>query len=101
MPDLMPGGTNIQPLGHREYGLQAPGMGERLRVTTEPGAMRTLAVAVGINQVDSTRRGADIRLALTRPSLCPTLTGAATRGAAPQVDRMGVARTTLQRSEES
>ena len=36
-PDLMPPGTDIQPLGHREYGLLAPGMSERLRVTTDPG----------------------------------------------------------------
>ena len=35
-PDLMPPGTDIQPLGHREYGLLAPGMDERLRVTTNP-----------------------------------------------------------------
>ena len=34
--DLMPPGTDIQPLGRREYGLLAPGMGERLRVTTDP-----------------------------------------------------------------
>ena len=36
-PNLMPPGTDIQPLGHREYGLLAPGMSERLRVTTDPG----------------------------------------------------------------
>ena len=35
-PDLMPPGTDIQPMGHREYGLLAPGMTERLRVTTDP-----------------------------------------------------------------
>ena len=35
-PVLMPPGTDIQPLGRREYGLLAPGMGERLRVTTDP-----------------------------------------------------------------
>ena len=35
-PDLMPPGTDIQPLGQREYGLLAPGMRERLRVTTNP-----------------------------------------------------------------
>ena len=35
-PDLMPPGTDIQPLGRREYGLLAPGMTERLRVTTDP-----------------------------------------------------------------
>ena len=34
--DLMPPGTDIQPMGHREYGLLAPGMTERLRVTTDP-----------------------------------------------------------------
>ncbi len=34
--DLMPPGTDIQPLGHREYGLLAPGMRESLRVTTDP-----------------------------------------------------------------
>ena len=32
----MPPGIDIQPLGHREYGLLAPGMSERLRVTTDP-----------------------------------------------------------------
>ena len=36
-PGLMPPGTDVQPLGHREYGLLAPGMAERLRVTTDPG----------------------------------------------------------------
>ena len=36
-PDLMPPGTDVQPLGRREYGLLAPGMAERLRVTTDPG----------------------------------------------------------------
>ena len=35
--ELMPPGTDIQPLGRREYGLLAPGMDERLRVTTDPG----------------------------------------------------------------
>jgi len=35
-PDLMPPGTDIQALGRREYGLLAPGMNERLRVTTDP-----------------------------------------------------------------
>ena len=35
-PDLMPPGTDIQPMGQREYGLRAPGMRERLRVTTNP-----------------------------------------------------------------
>ena len=34
--DLMPPGTDIQPMGRREYGLLAPGMTERLRVTTDP-----------------------------------------------------------------
>ena len=34
--DMMPPGTDVQPLGHREYGLLAPGMTERLRVTTDP-----------------------------------------------------------------
>ncbi len=33
---LMPPGTETQPMGHREYGLLAPGMKERLRVTTDP-----------------------------------------------------------------
>ena len=35
-PDLMPPGTDVQPMGPREYGLLSPGMGERLRVTTDP-----------------------------------------------------------------
>ena len=35
-PSLMPPGTEIEPLGHREYGLRAPGMREALRVTTDP-----------------------------------------------------------------
>ena len=34
--DLMPPGTDIQLMAHREYGLLAPGMSERLRVTTDP-----------------------------------------------------------------
>ena len=33
---LMPPGADVQPLAPREYGLLAPGMGERLRVTTDP-----------------------------------------------------------------
>ncbi len=35
-PDVMPQGTEIQFLGSREYGLLAPGMRDRLRVTTDP-----------------------------------------------------------------
>ena len=35
-PGLMPPGADVQPLAPREYGLLAPGMGERLRVTTDP-----------------------------------------------------------------
>ena len=35
-PDLVPPGTDTQPLGRREYGLLAPGMRERLRITTDP-----------------------------------------------------------------
>ena len=35
-PDLVPPGTDTQPMAHREYGLLAPGMRERLRVTTDP-----------------------------------------------------------------
>ena len=35
-PDLMPQGTEIQQLGHREYGLLAPGMTEPVRATTDP-----------------------------------------------------------------
>ena len=35
-PDLMPPGTDIQPLRQREYGLLAPGMKAPLRVTTDP-----------------------------------------------------------------
>lgn len=35
-PDLMPPGVDVQPMGRREYGLLAPGMAERLRVTTDP-----------------------------------------------------------------
>ncbi len=34
--DLLPTGTEIQPLRHREYGLRAPGMTEPVRVTTDP-----------------------------------------------------------------
>ena len=36
LSDLMPPGTDIQPMGRREYGLLAPGMTEHLRVTTDP-----------------------------------------------------------------
>ena len=35
-PGLLPPGSNAQPLGPREYGLLAPGMRARLRVTTDP-----------------------------------------------------------------
>jgi hypothetical protein len=34
-PDLLPPGIDIQPLGHREYGLTAPGMSKPVRVTTD------------------------------------------------------------------
>ncbi|MCY4661756.1 MAG: SNF2-related protein [Acidobacteria bacterium] len=34
-PELMPPGTEVQPLGSREYSLQAPGMAEPIRVTTD------------------------------------------------------------------
>ncbi len=33
--DLMPPGVDVQPMGRREYGFLAPGMTERLRVTTD------------------------------------------------------------------
>ena len=36
LSDLLPGGTDVQPMGSREYGLLAPGMTDRLRVTTDP-----------------------------------------------------------------
>ena len=35
-PDLMPAGCDVQSMRNREYGLLAPGMAERLRVTTDP-----------------------------------------------------------------
>ena len=35
-PSLMPPGTEVQPMAKREYSLLAPGMPERLRVTTDP-----------------------------------------------------------------
>ena len=34
--DLMPQGTQVRPLGAREYALRAPGMTPELRVTTDP-----------------------------------------------------------------
>ena len=34
-PDLMPPGTDIQPMGHRGYRLLADGMADRLLVTTD------------------------------------------------------------------
>ena len=34
--DLMPQGTQVRPLGTREYALRAPGMTSELRVTTDP-----------------------------------------------------------------
>ena len=34
--DLMAPGVEVRPMGHREYGLLAPGMSEPLRVTTDP-----------------------------------------------------------------
>ena len=46
MPDAMPPGTDIQPMGHREYGLLAPGMSERLRVTTDPAYFEEHAESV-------------------------------------------------------
>ena len=36
-PDLMPPGFDVQSMRNREYGLLAPGMTDRLRVTTDPG----------------------------------------------------------------
>ncbi len=45
-PDAMPPGTDIQPMGHREYGLLAPGMSERLRVTTDPAYFEEHAESV-------------------------------------------------------
>ena len=35
-PDLMPPGFDVQSMRNREYGLLAPGMADRLRVTTDP-----------------------------------------------------------------
>ena len=36
LSNLLPAGTDVQPMGSREYGLLAPGMTDRLRVTTDP-----------------------------------------------------------------
>ena len=47
-PDLMPPGTDVQPLGHREYGLLAPGMRERVRVTTDPAYYEEHAESVAL-----------------------------------------------------
>ena len=38
--DLMPPGTDVQPMGRREYGLLAPGMTERLPSDHRPGVFR-------------------------------------------------------------
>ena len=35
-PQLMPPGTEVKPLGNREYALLAPGMATAVRVTTDP-----------------------------------------------------------------
>ena len=45
-PGLMPPGTDVRPLGPREYGLLTPGMGERLRVTTDPAYYEAHAESV-------------------------------------------------------
>ena len=45
-PGLMPPGTDVRPLGPLEYGLLAPGMGERLRVTTDPAYYESHAESV-------------------------------------------------------
>ncbi len=47
-PDLMPPGTDVQPLGRREYGLLAPGMRERVRVTTDPAYYEAHAGSVAL-----------------------------------------------------
>ena len=47
-PDLMPPGTDVQPLGRREYGLLAPGMRERVRVTTDPAYYEENAESVAL-----------------------------------------------------
>ena len=47
-PDLMPPGTDVQPLGRREYGLLAPGMPERARVTTDPAYYEEHAGSVAL-----------------------------------------------------
>ena len=45
-PGLMPPGTDVRPLDPLEYGLLAPGMGERLRVTTDPAYYESHAESV-------------------------------------------------------
>ena len=35
-PSLMPPGTEVRPMGPREYSLLAPGMQQPIRVTTDP-----------------------------------------------------------------
>ena len=47
-PDLLPPGTDVQPLGQREYGLLAPGMRERVRVTTDPAYYEEHAESVAL-----------------------------------------------------
>ena len=45
-PDLLPPGTNVQPLGNREYGLTPPGSTDPVRVTTDPDHYREHADSV-------------------------------------------------------
>ena len=44
--ELMPPGVDVQPMGHREYALLAPGMNEALRVTTDPDYFEEQAESV-------------------------------------------------------
>ena len=45
-PHLLPPGTEVRPLGPREYGLLAPGMQKPLRVTTDPAYYEANAESV-------------------------------------------------------
>ncbi len=45
-PDLMPPGIDVQPMAPREYGLLAPGMEERVRVTSDPAFYEAHAESV-------------------------------------------------------
>ena len=66
-------GTQVRPLGEREYALRAPGMAHELRVTTDPDYYEEQAESVELWSPGNPTFAAPEPLAQTEPVIGATL----------------------------